>query len=124
MHPAAPTWWEIPGAPEMAGVQSFPAPPTTPLRFYGLWLALAAGAFAVFNRQRDLVPVRFKFATVPLCAAMVASISVSACGGGKASKSKGRSGTPAGTYNLIATATNVSGSVTLTRNVSVSLTVK
>jgi len=105
----------------MAVPRHLPPQPMVPLRVPVWWLALAtllaSATFALFRRPRGLEPVRLGLVTAPLFVALLATGTLTSCGGGP------HPGTPAGTYNLTVTARVTSGSATLTHNTTLTLKV-
>jgi hypothetical protein len=105
----------------------FPPAPTLPPGLRGLLiLALALGAMAWAMGRRNQPGVsRWRSTMVPLAAGLLLTLALAGCGGGGSSTSTPppNPGTPAGTYTLTVTGTVISGSSTLIRSVTLTLTV-
>jgi hypothetical protein len=110
----------------MAVFRNLPIQPTVPVRAPVWWLVsvvlLASATFALLRRLRGLEPGRLGWVSTLFFVVMLATGALISCGGGNGVPLP-RPGTPAGTYNLIVTASVTSGSATLTHNTTLTLTV-
>jgi len=115
-------------APGMAAPRHRVPAPLTPFGAPLRWLAMALLLLSAMLGLRRAIggrgPVRLSWATAVLCAAMMAALWVPACGGGGGYTPPPNPGTPTGNYTLTVTATFMSGSTTLTHNISLTLTVQ
>ncbi|MGA8580651.1 MAG: choice-of-anchor D domain-containing protein, partial [Bryobacteraceae bacterium] len=118
-------------AASISAPPSGPVPPAPPLStglrdLLILALVLAAMAWA-FARRKICGAGRRQAAFFPLAAGLLLMLALAGCGGGGSGGGGGgggNPGTPAGTYSLTVTGTSVSGSMTLTHNVALTLTVE
>jgi hypothetical protein len=94
-----------------------------------IWLAFPGlfGLVLTGSGSRSRNPGRHLFSVLRLLCLSALVVTLSACGGGGSSGSNtgaGRTGTPAGSYNLTVTATFASGSTTLNHITTLTLVVK
>jgi hypothetical protein len=108
-----------------------PIPPTAPFSpvrtdWMIIAMLLAAVVWAVTG-QRRRAPRRGRAPLIAMAASLLLALALAACGGGGGGGGVGggggNPGTPAGTYNLIVTGTESSGSSTLSHSVTMTLNV-
>ena len=88
-------------------------------------LSMLAGLACLARRKPQAMAIRLRVGLLATCVIALA-LGMAACGGGGSSAGPGPSnpGTPAGTYSIVVTGAAISGSTTLTHNVTLTLGVK